>query len=92
MFLKKKLNPNWFAKALEEYSKSRVFFGFLLIIVFVIYSSFLVFAGGYLHRMGFYYKIIRPYVVETKSTLFNYYKSFFFEPNHISIDIKHKTI
>ena len=84
------LNPHWIAKALDEYSKTRVFFGFLLIVVFMIYSSFLVFSGGYLQRAGFYYKIVRHYIVETKTTVFNYYRSFFFEPNHINIDIKHK--
>ena len=88
IFKKKSFNFNWLTGVFDSYSKKKIVIGIAIILVFIMYSWFLVFAGGYLHRVNFHIKILKPLVLEKKATLVNYYKSFFADPEHIDIHIK----
>jgi hypothetical protein len=81
---------NWLTKSLNIYSKNKIFLASTLVICLTIYSCLLVFAGGYLQSIGFHYKVLKPLIIETKTTLANYYKSQFVDLDHLDIDIKHK--
>lgn len=80
----------WLTKSLNIYSSNK----FVLVTLFVagisIYSTLLIFAGGYLQSIGFHYKVLKPLILETKDTAIKYYKTLFTEFDHFDIDIKHK--
>ena len=100
MFLKNKNTPfptsftqktlNWFSLIKKKYSKKKIVLSLMLLFFLAAYSCFLIFVGGFLQSSGFHYKILKPALLRSQTTLVNYYRSIITDIDHIHIDIKHK--